>query len=78
VAAGPEGGRRAGLDRYGHLYPEADTALRHRLDALYGTGQPPAPEGTVVRHLGGPGVAREWPQVAPGTTRAPPIIHRRR
>ena len=27
VAAGPEGGRRAGLDRYGHLYREADTAL---------------------------------------------------
>jgi hypothetical protein len=25
------------LDRYGHLYPEADTALRDRLDALYGT-----------------------------------------
>jgi integrase len=23
------------LDRYGHLYPEADTALRDRLDALY-------------------------------------------
>jgi integrase len=22
------------LDRYGHLYPEADTALRDRLDAL--------------------------------------------
>jgi hypothetical protein len=35
-------GRRSGwaclgeftLDRYGHLYPEADTALRGRLDAL--------------------------------------------
>ena len=36
------------LDRYGHLYPEADTALRDRLDALYGTVQP-VPEGTVVR-----------------------------
>ena len=35
------------LDRYGHLYP-ADTALRDRLDALYGTAQP-APDGTVVR-----------------------------
>jgi hypothetical protein len=22
------------LDRYGHLYPESDTALRDRLDAL--------------------------------------------
>jgi integrase len=31
------------LDRYGHLYPEADTALRDRLDALYvagGQGEP--------------------------------------
>jgi hypothetical protein len=27
------------LDRYGHLYPEADTALRDRLDALYSAGQ---------------------------------------
>jgi hypothetical protein len=27
------------LDRYGHLYPEADTALRERLDALYVAGR---------------------------------------
>ena len=26
------------LDRYGHLYPEADTALRDRLDGLYVAG----------------------------------------
>jgi hypothetical protein len=26
------------LDRYGHLYPEVDTALRDRLDALYVAG----------------------------------------
>ena len=26
------------FDRYGHLYPEADTALRDRLDALYVAG----------------------------------------
>jgi hypothetical protein len=31
VASGPA------LDRYGRLYPEADSALRDRLDALYGT-----------------------------------------
>jgi hypothetical protein len=42
------GGRRPGrpgsmgsasitLDRYGHLYPEADQALRDRLDQLYGS-----------------------------------------
>jgi integrase len=50
------------LDRYGHLYPEADTALRDRLDALYGTDQP-APDGTVVRLHGRPG---RGPSVAPG------------
>jgi integrase len=36
------------LDRYGHLYPEADTALRDRLDALYGSAWS-ARAGTVVR-----------------------------
>ena len=35
------------LDRYGHLYPEADTALRDRLDALYVAGRP-AELGQVV------------------------------
>jgi integrase len=34
------------LDRYGHLYPEADTRLRDRLDALHASVQ--APEGAVV------------------------------
>jgi integrase len=50
------------LDRYGHLYPEADTVLRDRLDALYGTTQP-APASTVVhlRRRAGRG-----PSVAPG------------
>jgi hypothetical protein len=27
------------LDRYGHLYPESDAALRERLDAIYSAGQ---------------------------------------
>ena len=50
------------LDRYGHLYPEADTALRDRLDALYGAARP-TPEGTVVRlHR----QASRGPSVAPG------------
>jgi hypothetical protein len=35
------------LDRYGHLYPEADDALRTRLDALLADARPRA-EGTVV------------------------------
>ena len=49
-------------ERNGHLYPEADTALRDRLDALYGTAQP-APASTVV-HLRRP--AGRGPSVAPG------------
>jgi hypothetical protein len=50
------------LDRYGHLYPEADTALRDRLDVLYGTAQP-TPDGTVVRL---PRRAGRGPSVVPG------------
>jgi hypothetical protein len=41
------------LDRYDHLYPEADTALRDRLDALYGSARPAPSRGC----LGGPAVA---------------------
>jgi integrase len=52
------------LDRYGHLYPEADTALRDRLDALYGSAQP-APAGTVVHLSQRP---RRGPSVAPGAS----------
>jgi integrase len=35
------------LDRYGHLYPESDTALRDRLDALYVAGAQAEP-GVVI------------------------------
>jgi hypothetical protein len=65
------------LDRYGHLYPEADTALRDRLDALYGNARP-IPDGTAVRL---PRRAGRGPSVAPGSPRndrAPPMTHRRR
>jgi hypothetical protein len=37
----------AGLDRYGHLYLEADTALRDRLDVLYVAGAQAEP-GVVI------------------------------
>ena len=37
----------ATLDRYGHLYPEADRALRDRLDALYVAGAQVEP-GVVI------------------------------
>jgi hypothetical protein len=49
------------LDRSGHLYPEADTALRDRLDALYGTARL-SPERTVVRL---PRRSGRGPSVAP-------------
>jgi integrase len=35
------------LDRYGHLYPEADAALRDRLDALYAAARTAAPARVV-------------------------------
>jgi hypothetical protein len=41
------------LDRYGHLYPEADTALRDRLDALYVAGGQAGP-GLVIELAPGP------------------------
>jgi integrase len=55
VGAGPkEVAARAGhtsvsftLDRYGHLYPEADMALRDRLDVLYVAGERAGP-GMVI------------------------------
>jgi integrase len=52
------------LDRYGHLYPEADTALRDRLDALYGSARP-APASSVVRL---PRRSGRGPSVAPGAS----------
>ena len=52
------------LDRYGHLYPEADTALRDRLDALYGSAQP-VPPSQVVRL---PRRSGRGPSVAPGAS----------
>jgi hypothetical protein len=57
------------LDRYGHLYPEADTALRDRLDVLYGAARP-TPEAPWFGCGGRPAVAPVWPQAPPGMTRA--------
>ena len=48
------------LDRYGHLYPEADTALRDRLVALY-----------VAGGQAGPGLVIELPGTARGPSAAP-------
>jgi len=49
---------------YGHLYPEADAALRDRLDVLYGSAQP-APTSPVVRL---PRQSGRGPSVAPGAS----------
>jgi integrase len=48
------------LDRYGHLYPEADTALRDRLDALglWGGGEGIEPLASSVRVSGRPPLRR--------------------
>ena len=50
------------LDRYGHLYPESDAALRDRLDAIYSTGE--REEGAAVVELFR---ERSLPQQGPGT-----------
>jgi integrase len=39
------------LDRYGHLYPESDAALRERLDAIYSAGQRDQDDAAVVVEL---------------------------
>jgi hypothetical protein len=54
------------LDRYGHLFPEAGSALRDRLDALYGSATParrPPWSGCPT----GPG----WPRRSPSRPRGP-------
>jgi hypothetical protein len=53
------------LDRYGHLYPEADTALRDRLEVLYGAARP-TPKAPSSVCAGRPAVAPVWPQAVPG------------
>jgi hypothetical protein len=50
------------LDRYGHLYPEADTALRDRLDALYVAGAQAEPGVVIELHRDA-----SRPQRGPGT-----------
>jgi integrase len=59
------------LDRYGHLYPESDAALRDRLDAIYSAGQ--RDQGADVVELSR---ERSRPQRSPGTRRAPPALDR--
>jgi hypothetical protein len=59
------------LDRYGHLYPESDAALRDRLDAIYSAGQRDQGAGVVELFR-----ERSRPQRSPGTRRAPPALDR--
>lgn len=61
------------LDRYGHLCPEADTALRDRLDALYVAGVQAKP-GQVIELPRD----RSRPQRGPATGGAPPMLLWRR
>jgi integrase len=58
------------LDRYGHLYPDADQALRDRLDALHALSQArrsACSDGPETDQAGGP-----WPEGA-----SQPPQHRR-
>jgi hypothetical protein len=59
------------LDRYGHLYPEADTALRDRLDAIYTAGQ--RDQDAAVADLF---QERSRPQHHPRTRGTPPTLGR--
>jgi integrase len=59
------------LDRYGHLYPESDTALRDRLDDLYTAGQRDQDAAVVDLFQ-----ERSWPQRHPRTQGTPPALGR--
>jgi integrase len=59
------------LDRYGHLYPESDAALRDRLDAIYSVGQ--RDQGAALVELFR---ERLRPQRGHGTRRAPLTLDR--
>jgi hypothetical protein len=59
------------LDRYGHLYPESDAALRDRLDALYSAGRGDQDAAVVDLFQ-----ERSRPQRHPRTRGMPPALYR--
>jgi hypothetical protein len=59
------------LDRYGHLDPESDAALRDRLDALYSAGQRDQDAAVVDLFQ-----ERSRPQRHPRTRGTPPALGR--
>jgi len=59
------------LDRYGHLYPESDAALRDRLDAIYTAGQRDQDAAVVDRFQ-----ERSRPRRHPRTQGTPPALGR--
>jgi integrase len=59
------------LDRYGHLYPESDAALRDRLDAIYSAGQRDQDAAVVDLFQ-----ERSRPQHHPRTRGTPPALGR--
>jgi hypothetical protein len=59
------------LDRYGHLYPESDAALRDRLDTLYSAGQRDQDAAVVDLFQ-----ERSRPQHRPRTRGTPPALGR--
>ena len=59
------------LDRYGHLYPESDAALRDRLDAIYSASQHGQDAALVDLFQ-----ERSRPQRHPRPRRTPPAVDR--
>jgi integrase len=59
------------LDRYGHLYPESDAALRDRLDAIYSASQRDQDAAVVDLFQEG-----SRPQRHPRTRGTPPPVDR--
>ena len=59
------------LDRYGHLYPESDAALRDRLDAIYSAGQRDQDAAVVDLFQ-----ESSWTQRHPRTRGTPPALGR--
>jgi integrase len=55
------------LDRYGHMYPDADQALRDRLDALHALSQARRPA-----HSDGPGTGQAGSSWLEGGSQSPP------
>jgi hypothetical protein len=81
----PQGGRGPGRARLGELHPRPVRPCTRRPTPPCATAWTPSTARPSRRRRApsfacpsGPGVAPVWPQAPPATTRAPPMMHRRR